>query len=166
MSHPLRRRFPSPTSAAESPGPRHTTVRILTEEPTQFIDITARVQEFAERSGVRCGLVHVQSLHTTVAVVVNEWEPLLIQDFAGQLERLAARDTRYAHDDFGRRHVDLGPLERANGHAHCRAWVLGAAVCLAVHDGRVRLGRWQRVLAVELDGPQARELALTMIGES
>jgi thiamine phosphate synthase YjbQ (UPF0047 family) len=38
-------------------------------------------------------------------------------------------------------------------------------VCLNVIDGRLRLGRWQRVFLVELDGPQTREVSTLIVGE-
>ena len=58
----------------------------------------------------------------------------------------------------------MTPGERRNGHAHCRAALLRGSETLAVRDGRLNLGRWQRVFLVEFDGPQCRELILTMMG--
>ena len=56
------------------------------------------------------------------------------------------------------------PDEPANGHAHCKALFLRASETLAVAGGRPRLGRWQRVFLVELDGPRTRTLSLTVLG--
>lgn len=56
--------------------------------------------------------------HTTTAVVVNEHEPLLLDDFRDVLERTIPRAARYRHDDLARR-VDIPPGEPKNGHAHC-----------------------------------------------
>ena len=53
----------------------HTTIRIETEHPTQFIDLTDEVEARVAKAGVRAGLVNIQSLHTTTAIVVNEHEP-------------------------------------------------------------------------------------------
>ena len=61
--------------------------------------------------------------------------------------------------------MNLTPDERRNGHAHCRALLLGPSACLNVVDGRLQLGRWQRVFLVELDGPRAREISVLMLGE-
>ena len=55
--------------------------------------------------------------------------------------------------------------ERANGHSHCRALLLGPSVALNVSRGRLHLGRWQRVFLVELDGPKARDVSVLVIGE-
>ncbi len=105
----------------------------------------------------------VQSLHTTAAIVVNENEPLLLQDLRAALERAAPRHLAYRHDDFSQR-AAVPPDEPANGHAHCQALFLRASETLGVAGGRLRLGRWQRVFLVELDGPRTRTAAVTVLG--
>ena len=144
---------------------RHVHFTISTCGPLEFIDLTDRISTIVAVAGLRTGLVNVQSLHTTTAIVVNEHEPLLLDDFAAALERAAPRGVAYAHDDPERRTVNLAEAERANGHAHCRALFLPASACLNVVRGVLQLGRWQRVFLVELDGPQERNVSLSMIGE-
>jgi secondary thiamine-phosphate synthase enzyme len=143
----------------------HATVRVETEDRTEFIDLTERLQRFVARSRVHCGIVNVQALHTTTAIIVNELEPLLLDDFSALLERAAPGSSSYFHDDARRRTVNLTANERVNGHAHCRALLLGSAVSLNVAHGRLALGRWQRVLMVELDGPQPRDISVVVLGE-
>jgi secondary thiamine-phosphate synthase enzyme len=62
--------------------------------------------------------------------------------------------------------VNLSPDERSNGHAHCRALLLGVSATLNIVDGRLLLGRWQRVFFVELDGPRERAISAVVLGES
>ena len=145
---------------------RHTTIRVETQDPTQFIDLTDEVEALLAGAGIQTGLVNVQSLHTTAAIVVNEHEPLLLADLAGLLERVAPREARYRHDDVSLRTVNCVPGEPANGHSHCRALLLAPAVCLNVVDGRLQRGRWQRVFLVELDGPRSRDLSVLLMGEA
>jgi len=152
------------TLAAASPC-HYATIRIATDRPTQFVDLTERLEAFVAASGVRTGLLNIQSLHTTTAIVVNEHEPLLLADFAILLEKVAPSHTSYRHDDVTARTVNVTLGERPNGFAHCRALFMPSSVCLNVIDGRLRLGRWQRVFLVELDGPQAREVSTLMVGE-
>ena len=59
---------------------RHTTIRIETEHPTQFIDLTDELDALVKDTGVHTGLVNIQGLHTTTAVFVNEHDPLLLSD--------------------------------------------------------------------------------------
>jgi secondary thiamine-phosphate synthase enzyme len=63
------------------------------------------------------------------------------------------------------RRVNLSPGERANGHAHCHALLLGCSASLNVADGQLQLGRWQRVFFVELDGPRTREISVLALGD-
>ncbi|HZK72465.1 MAG TPA: secondary thiamine-phosphate synthase enzyme YjbQ [Clostridia bacterium] len=139
-------------------------LRFKTTGPTQFVDITSRLREEVRRSGLRAGRIHLQSLHTTVGLAVNENEPLLLRDFESLLERLAPSGAGYEHDDFTRR-FDIALNEPVNGHAHCRQLLLTGFGTLLVEDGELVLGRWQSVFAVELDGPRQRELAIQLDGE-
>ena len=130
----------------------------------EFVDLTQRLREEIERSGLRTGRIHLQSLHTTLGLAVNENEPLLLTDFQHLLERLAPRDAQYEHDDFSRR-LAIAVDEPVNGHAHCRQLLLTGFATLLVEEGDLVLGRWQSVFAVELDGPRHRQLAIQLDGE-
>jgi secondary thiamine-phosphate synthase enzyme len=140
------------------------TIVVHTDHPLQILDITPRLQDYVRRSGLWTGIANVQVLHTTIGLLVNEREPLLFQDLEHTLERLAPRGLAYRHDDLDRRQPAPPPDERRNGHAHCRAMVLRTAETLNVRQGALHLGRWQRVLLAELDGPQSRSVSLALLG--
>ena len=152
-------------TTAPSPTCRHTTIHIDTEHPTQFVDLTPDLEAFVSASGVRSGLLNIQSLHTTAAIVVNEHEPLLLTDMAALLERLAPVDAVYRHDHVSLRTVNCVLGEPPNGHSHCRSLLLGATAALNVVDGELQRGRWQRVFLVELDGPRPRDVSLLLLGD-
>ena len=59
----------------------------ITSDRTQLINITDRINEIVHKSGVRDGIVHLQSLHTTTAVFLNEW-------FLRNVDRFRARPRR------------------------------------------------------------------------
>ena len=144
---------------------RHALLRVTTTRVTEFVDITDRLGAIIAASGVRARIINIQTLHTTTGIVVNEHEPLLLTDFESTLEKAAPTDLSYRHDDVSVRTVNLTPNERVNGHAHCRALLLPMSACLNVVDGRLLLGRWQRVFLVELDGPRERVLSLMVLGD-
>jgi secondary thiamine-phosphate synthase enzyme len=144
---------------------RHAHIRIATRQPTEFIDLTDRLRALVAESGIQFGLVNVQSLHTTAAIVVNENEPLLLADFAAALERTVPADAVYRHDDAAVRTVNVMADERVNGHAHCRALLLEPSACINVIGGKLQLGAWQRVFLTELDGPRDREISVLILGE-
>jgi len=61
-----------------TPLARHVTIHLTTREPTEFIDLTGRLETLVANAGIRSGILNIQTLHTTTAVVVNEHEPLLL----------------------------------------------------------------------------------------
>jgi secondary thiamine-phosphate synthase enzyme len=135
-------------------------VDLKTRRSQQFVDITDLVIERVRRSGITHGLVNVQSCHTTAAILVNEFEPELIHDIAELAEHWAPRQNGYRHD----RREEMPPEERANGHAHARAILMGTSAVLNVDDGDIALGRWQRIVLAELDGPRERRISIVMMG--
>jgi secondary thiamine-phosphate synthase enzyme len=145
---------------------RHKTLELTTDRPTVFIDLTSTLEEVVAASGVSSGILNIQTLHTTTAIVVNEHEPLLLADFVALLEDAAPRPAAYRHDDVTRRTVNIVPGERPNGHAHCRALLLCPSATLNIVGGRLQLGRWQRVFLAELDGPRRREVSTMVLGEA
>lgn len=149
---------------APAPACRHSRIRVETRRSTEFIDLTDRIEADVSDTGIREGLVNVHTLHTTTAILVNEHEPLLLADFAQLLDRTAPQHALYRHDDMAARSVNLAPGERPNGHAHCRALLLGSSALLNLAGGRLQLGRWQRVFLVELDGPRPREVSVQVLG--
>lgn len=127
-----------------------------------FIDITEDVAELVHRSGVRNGLVHVCSYHTTAAIRINESEPLLLGDFHRMLNRLVPPG-EYEHDDMTRR-VGVPIDEPRNGHAHCRHLLLSSSESLPVCDGKMLLGPWQRLFLIELDSSRERRVTVQVVG--
>ncbi len=130
-----------------------------------FFDITDTMCEVVRRSDVAHGHVLASTAHTTCALLVQENEPLLLADLADRLRRFAHPDEPYRHNDMEVRQINVcGPDECANGHSHCQHTLLGASVVLPIFDGVPRLGRWQRLLLVELDHPRPRQLSIQVVG--
>src|ERR1700722_4153587 len=118
---------------------RHQRIQVATRRCLDFIDITDHVCKAVAESQVRDGMVNVQTRHTTTAILVGEHEPLLIEDLAKTLERLAPCHSDYRHDDFDVRTVNMCPDEEKNGHSHCKALFLRSSECLNIVDGRLDL---------------------------
>ena len=140
------------------------TLAFRTTAAREFIDVTDRVAGVLRRSQVTQGWVSVFSKHTTAAVVLNENEPLLLQDMAAMLERLSAAAGLYQHNDLSRRTGEIAADECANGHAHCQHLLIGGSENIPVGDGRLDLGRWQRIFLLELDRPRDRQLVVQVFG--
>ncbi len=136
------------------------TIGIRTEENQQFLDVTKQVQDVVSRSSIRNGTLLINSLHTTIALFVNEFQSALLDDLGGVLQKLVPRRDGYFHDDP--RYSDC---DRSNAHAHLRATLLGRPIALAVADAVVLLGQYQSVILAELDGPRDRKLQVQIVGE-
>jgi secondary thiamine-phosphate synthase enzyme len=130
-------------------------------------DITHDVLGILRESGIKDGILCVYSPHTTCSVRVNEFETGFLEDFAQLLKRLVPADTYYAHDDWEKRTENICPedVEFQNGHAHCMSILLGpASESIPVRDGELCLGRWQRILFLELDRERDRRWLVQVVG--
>ncbi len=142
----------------------HRSIHLHTQRALQFIDLTHLVTEIVAESEIRDGIVNVQTRHTTTGIVVNEHEPLLLEDMKGTLHRLAPPSLEYQHNNFAIRTVNMVAGEVANGHAHCQALCLRAAETLNVANGVLQLGRWQRIFFIELDHARERSVSVMVMG--
>lgn len=140
-------------------------IKLKTATTMDFIDITDKIQTKIKKAGIKNGIINVQSLHTTMAIIVNEAEPLLISDIKNLLEKIAPRKHVYMHDNFKIRKVNMCDGECRNGHSHSKAIHLPTSVIMNIIGNKLQLGQWQRVFAVELDRSRSREIALQIIGK-
>jgi secondary thiamine-phosphate synthase enzyme len=142
---------------------------LVTERASQMIDVTDDVLDAVARSGVLNGMVLVYSPHTTCAVVINELEDGFADDFAELLDEVAPAEGRYyRHDDLDIRTQGLedDTAEFPNGHSHVRAGLISSSSqTVPIVDGRLMLGRWQRIFFCELDRSRRRKVFIQVIGE-
>ncbi len=144
---------------------KNSTISFDTKGDLEIRDITAIVRETVKKSGVKNGIANIQSLHTTASVLVNENEPLLLEDIKEHLKEISPREREYNHNDFQKRTVNMCEDEKPNAHSHCRALHLPTSICLNIIDGQLQLGTWQRILFVELDRAKKRNIQIQIIGE-
>jgi secondary thiamine-phosphate synthase enzyme len=152
-------------SAPALPLTRAGDLRVRASTRLGFVDLTEPIQRAVTGAGLVEGACIAFARHTTCALVVNEWEDGALDDLRRGLERFFPPDAYYAHDDLARRTQNLTEEERTNGHAHLAQMFLGGtSVTVPVREGSLLLGRWQRIVFVELDGPRERTIALQMLG--
>ena len=135
------------------------TFTIDSTEPVQLFDVTPQVMDVIRASGIGEGMVSVWSMHTTCSLFVNESQPALFGDMKKYIEGLVDAGGTWLHNDP--RHSDC---DRANAESHLRSLVLGHSLCLQLCGGEAVLAQWQRVLAVELDGPRTRTIRVQVMG--
>ena len=142
-----------------------TTLEVQVEGRFGFSDLTDELRRAVKDSGVTDGLAVVFCRHTTCALLVNEWEDGALADFAERLQALIPGEIYYAHDDLARR-PDVEEHERPNGRSHVMQMVVGGTShAIPVSAGEPMLGRWQRLVLVDLDEPKPRSVVFQVIGE-
>jgi secondary thiamine-phosphate synthase enzyme len=137
----------------------NTSFTLSSEEGTEVTDITKLVREAIQQSPISAGIALINTLHTTCAVFINEFQSALIDDLKGLAEKLVPERAGYRHDD-----PRFSDCERGNAHSHLRAALLGRSVALGVNNGDLTLGRFQSVIFAEFDGPRKREVSVQVIG--
>ena len=122
----------------------------------EFMNITPQVEECLAESGIREGLLLVNAMHITASVFVNDDEGGLHSDFEKWLEGLAPEKpySQYAHNGY-----------EDNADAHLKRTIMGREVVVAVTDGRLDFGPWERIFYGEFDGKRKKRVLVKIIGE-
>jgi secondary thiamine-phosphate synthase enzyme len=135
------------------------TIVYRTRERLELINITRDLNDVVKRHGMKAGFVIVQSLHTTTAIFINEFQQALLDDMKSFLEKIVGRFEYWRHND-----PRLSECDRKNADSHLRAMLLGHTVSLPVRNGSLALGGWQSVILAELDGPRERAIQVQVLG--
>jgi secondary thiamine-phosphate synthase enzyme len=121
-----------------------------------FVHITHDVEDVVRESGIREGLCLVNAMHITASVFINDDESGLHADYKDWLEHLAPHDpSRYRHNRTG----------EDNGDAHHKRQIMGREVVVAVTEGQLDLGTWERIFYGEFDGRRSKRVLVKVIGE-
>lgn len=129
------------------------------EIPTRraFVHITPQIDECLQESGIKEGIVLVNAMHITASVFINDNESGLHQDYEDWLEELAPHEpiSRYRHNRTG----------EDNGDAHLKRQIMGREVVVAVTNGKLDFGTWERIFYGEFDGRRRKRVLVKIIGE-
>jgi secondary thiamine-phosphate synthase enzyme len=136
-----------------------TSFTLATEDGTEVSDITKLIRDAIQQFPVTSGMALINTLHTTCALFINEFQSALVDDLKGLMDRLVPERGGYRHDDP--RYSDC---ERGNAHSHLRTALFGRSIALAISNGELVLGRFQSVVFAEFDGPRRREITVQVMG--
>ncbi len=122
-----------------------------------FSDITPQVEQCLRESGVKEGIVLCNAMHITASVFINDNESGLHHDYEKWLEKLAPHEpvSSYRHNDTGEDNAD----------AHLKRQVMGREVVVAVTEGRLDFGPWERIFYGEFDGRRKKRMLVKIIGD-
>ncbi|MFH1229271.1 MAG: secondary thiamine-phosphate synthase enzyme YjbQ [Candidatus Aenigmatarchaeota archaeon] len=120
--------------------------------PQGLYDITDRVETAVKKSDIQNGICTVFAVGSTSAILINENNPMLIQDIKNALERIAPEDDLYQHIE--------------NAHSHIKSSIIGNSQTIPIKDGELVLGEWQKVMVANFDiEDREREVAIVVMGD-
>lgn len=132
-------------------------ISVETKGDPDLIDITRKVTDILEKSGLKKGNLTVFVAGSTAAITTFEYEPGLVKDVRALYERLIPKKAGYAHD---------ATWGDANGFSHLRALLQGPSLVIPFEDGKLALGTWQQVVLCEFDNrPRDRRVVVQIMGE-
>lgn len=126
-------------------------IEVRTHAREELVDMTADVRTAVRASGVREGVIHLWSLHTTCGITVNEGaDPDVQRDIVFTLRRLVPHEGDYRHSE-------------GNSDSHLKTLFAGPGETLLIEDGDLVLGTWQKIFLCEWDGPRTRAVAFRIL---
>jgi len=121
-----------------------------------LINITPKVEECLQESGIKEGLLLCNAMHITSSVFINDDEAGLHRDFERFLEKLAPEKPydQYDHNGY-----------EDNADAHLKRTIMGREVVVAITGGRLDFGPWEQIFYGEFDGKRPKRVLVQIIGE-
>ena len=132
---------------------------VSSEERLDLIDLTQKVRELFNGSMVKEGMLYLHSMHTTTAIMINEWQQALLDDLKSFLRDVVDDKDYFWHND-----PEHSDCVRSNASSHLRSSLLSHNVMVPIQEGKLVLGQWQSIIFAELDGPQKRSVFAQIIG--
>lgn len=127
-----------------------------TKSRYEIVNITSEVESAVEKSGVKEGIVLVNSMHITSSVFINDEESGLKKDFIEWVENLAPYNPeKYLHNRTGEDNAD----------AHMKRTIMGREVVVAITNGKLDFGPWEQIFYGEFDGQRNKRVLIKVIGE-
>lgn len=121
-------------------------------KPQNLSDITNQIEEIVRRSEIKDGVCTIFALGSTSAILINENEPMLIQDIKDSLEKIAPKNEIYHHTE--------------NAYSHIKSAILGNSQSIPIKECKLLLGTWQSIMVANFDiDDREREISVTVVGE-
>ena len=130
-------------------------ITITTLKEKEIINITEKVEQAVQRSGVKEGICLVNSMHITSSVFINDEETGLKQDFLKWLEQIAPVKSDYNHHRTG----------EVNADAHLKRTIMGREVVIAITNSQLDFGPWESIFYGEFDGRRPKKILIKILGE-
>ena len=163
---------------------RHETFELQSKglNPT-FHDVTKKVKEIVEESGIKNGICVVYSQHTTCSIILQECShdlnlfgaEYLQQDLINIMEKIiptCRTEGQYMHPgpkhiEFAEKTVGEDGKFSLNTDAHLRSVIFGRSESIILTDGKLELGEFGHIYMIDWDQVRARKRVcqVQIIGE-
>mgnify|MGYP001582195841 CR=1 FL=1 len=142
---------------------KSTNLLLKTKKEFEIIDLTKKIISLIKKSKIGEGFVNIFSKHTTLAIKINENEPLLIEDMNSFMNKIVDKKEDYRHDIISLR-KDCPKDEPKNAGGHHRTLILETNQTIPISKNKLQLGRYQKIMAIETSGPRERQILIQIIG--
>ena len=131
-------------------------VEISLKTGPDICDITPAFEQLIHESQVENGSLNATMVGSTGSLTTIEYEPGVVNDLMAAVNRMAPPELEYEHEKA---------WHDGNGHSHVQAALLGPSIALPIRNGRLKLGTWQQVVAINHDNRRRqRSIEVTIIG--
>lgn len=128
-------------------------LKVKTNKEKEVLEITDLVENKILESKVRNGVCTIFLKHTTAALTTGEIGEGTGDDLLETVQKIIPEvNFRHLHNPSHTPDHMIGSL-------------LGPSITVPIREGKLDLGRWQRILLVELNGPKTRELSISILSE-
>jgi secondary thiamine-phosphate synthase enzyme len=131
-------------------------VKVSLDTGPDIRDITPVMEHLIHDSRVKQGNLCATMVGSTGSLTTIEYERGVVRDLISAVNRLAPPDIEYEHEKA---------WHDGNGHSHVQAALLGPSIALPIRSGRLKLGTWQQIVAINHDNrSRQRTIEVTIVG--
>jgi secondary thiamine-phosphate synthase enzyme len=131
--------------------------QVKTEGFCDAIDITDKVHEAIQDSGLENGIATVFVCGSTAAVTTLEYESGAVADLQKVVEKLVPQSEDYLHNL---------KWHDGNGFSHIRSALLKTSLTVPFSASKLLLGTWQQIVLLDFDNrSRNRKVIVQLLGE-
>ena len=128
--------------------------KIQTKGNYDLVNLTSKIETTVRESKIEAGVAVIFARHTTVGLVLMEWEEGTKRDLIETFEKIAPQKSSYHHKKWN----------DGNGAAHVKSALCPPSLSIPVKNGKLDLGVWQNIVLIDFDvKPREREVTIQII---
>jgi len=123
---------------------------ITSKKEREIIDITSKIQNIARKEPkTKEGFYQLFTPHTTAALTTAYIDPAMELEYIDAFDVVLSKPTFYTTKYAHKHHLTHLP-------SHVTAAYFGPSLSIPIKNAKLVLGKFQRIILVELNGPRKR----------